>query len=271
MNITEKQIRIIRLVSDILISAMLTVTGVLFAVSCCRIYTSAQTAMFTYASIGKAYGKIAPAVYVTLALIIIGAVLSIVFPRAEKKLAAPHRSKKICTVLQRKVDISAVNSEEKAKILSERRLRRGLIIANIAVILFEAFLPLIYLFNPDTFPAKDNNSEVLRAFLIYLCMLIPLLVYETVCFIITRLSYARESELLKAAMKSGAVSKNAVDTESCKARKFCSDNEEPIILGVRIAMLAASFIFIIIGITNGGMADVLIKAVNICAECIGLG
>nr|WP_251616997.1 CD1871A family CXXC motif-containing protein [Pumilibacter muris] len=29
--------------------------------------------------------------------------------------------------------------------------------------------------------------------------------------------------------------------------------------------------FIIAGIFNGGARDVLIKAVNICTECIGLG
>jgi len=39
----------------------------------------------------------------------------------------------------------------------------------------------------------------------------------------------------------------------------------------RIAVGAIAVAFIIIGITNGGAADVLAKAIAICTECIGLG
>ena len=40
---------------------------------------------------------------------------------------------------------------------------------------------------------------------------------------------------------------------------------------VRWGLLAAAVILIIAGILNGSMQDVLIKAVNVCSECIGLG
>ena len=40
---------------------------------------------------------------------------------------------------------------------------------------------------------------------------------------------------------------------------------------IRIVLLAASIVLIAAGIMNGGMRDVLIKAINICTECIGLG
>ena len=40
---------------------------------------------------------------------------------------------------------------------------------------------------------------------------------------------------------------------------------------IRIVLLAASIALIAAGIMNGGMRDVLIKAINICTECIGLG
>ncbi len=39
----------------------------------------------------------------------------------------------------------------------------------------------------------------------------------------------------------------------------------------RIAVFAAAAVFIGLGIWNGGLWDVLVKAVNICTECIGLG
>lgn len=39
----------------------------------------------------------------------------------------------------------------------------------------------------------------------------------------------------------------------------------------RILILAAALVFILLGVMNGGARDVLVKAINICTECIGLG
>ena len=41
--------------------------------------------------------------------------------------------------------------------------------------------------------------------------------------------------------------------------------------GLRIALLAAAVVLIVLGVQNGGLNDVLVKAINICTECIGLG
>lgn len=39
----------------------------------------------------------------------------------------------------------------------------------------------------------------------------------------------------------------------------------------RIAVLLIAVIFVVAGIINGSMEDMLIKAINICTECVGLG
>ena len=39
----------------------------------------------------------------------------------------------------------------------------------------------------------------------------------------------------------------------------------------QIILLALAVLFIVLGILNGSMMDVLIKAIHICTECIGLG
>ena len=44
-----------------------------------------------------------------------------------------------------------------------------------------------------------------------------------------------------------------------------------ILLSARIALGVIAITFILVGIFNGGANDVLIKAINICTECIGLG
>lgn len=40
---------------------------------------------------------------------------------------------------------------------------------------------------------------------------------------------------------------------------------------VRILLYVIAAFFVILGIFNHGMRDVLVKAINICTECIGLG
>ena len=39
----------------------------------------------------------------------------------------------------------------------------------------------------------------------------------------------------------------------------------------RILSLVLAAVLLTFGIANGGLRDVLIKAINICTECIGLG
>ena len=41
--------------------------------------------------------------------------------------------------------------------------------------------------------------------------------------------------------------------------------------GLRLALAVLALTFIILGVMNGGARDVLVKAINICTECIGLG
>ena len=40
---------------------------------------------------------------------------------------------------------------------------------------------------------------------------------------------------------------------------------------LRRVLMAAAVLFIVLGIFNGSMKDVLIKAIKICTECVGLG
>lgn len=39
----------------------------------------------------------------------------------------------------------------------------------------------------------------------------------------------------------------------------------------RFFLLVLALALIVVGVVNGGMRDVWVKAVNICTECIGLG
>lgn len=71
-------------------------------------------------------------------------------------------------------------------------------------------------------------------------------------------SVRREIELLKAAPQQ----KPAQDGEAPK---------RPVSPVLRIVLYAAAIALVVLGVMNGGLRDVLVKAINICTECIGLG
>ncbi len=50
-----------------------------------------------------------------------------------------------------------------------------------------------------------------------------------------------------------------------------SVSEKPRRTVARAALYAAALAFLALGVLNGGLNDVLVKAINICTECIGLG
>ncbi len=268
--------KIIHLVSDAVLSLMLFVCGIAFALSCYGIYTSAETRMFTYESIGRAFGKIEIIVYITLALVAVGALLSLFLPREEEKPRPRKSAKAVCRRLAARVDLNTVDAEITAKIVVERKWRKGLFIAFAALSALEAVLPLFWLFDPQTFPAEEGqyNAEVLQGMLLYLCMLLPLLLFGIFCFLQWERSYAREETALKDALKAGAgASSVPLETEKPADQKssFFAQNMRFLKPGARLAIFLLAGALIVLGILNGGMNDVLIKAVNICAECIGLG
>ena len=48
-------------------------------------------------------------------------------------------------------------------------------------------------------------------------------------------------------------------------------NSNKFVYGTRLVVFCVAVAFVIVGIINGGAGDVLMKAINICTECIGLG
>ena len=68
----------------------------------------------------------------------------------------------------------------------------------------------------------------------------------------------------------GPLAVQAVQAGFAKQAGAGPEKEEQRVLLRRILM-AAAIVFIIMGILNGGMKDVLVKAIRVCTECIGLG
>lgn len=275
VNISDKNKKRIRLGISILISCMLVVIGILFITSCYSIYKSGHSP-FTRESISNAFSRIAVWVYITISLVIVGAAVSIVLPDEEKKLKGERSPEVMVKRLADKVDVSSIDTGIASQIQKERSLRRVLGYVRCALLVISAIIPLFYLLNPANFPAVSGeyNAEISHGMLVYLAFLFPMIAYEVAYVIVRDLSYNRESELLKKAMASGGKAQEIPEQTTClivKAYSFVKENAKQITLGVRIALVGCAIVFIVIGSLNGGMADVLNKAIKICTECIGLG
>ena len=139
---------------------------------------------------------------------------------------------------------------------AEENLRKKIAYGTAAVIAVCAVLSLGYLLNRDHFTSWDLEMVMGQMLMHTLPWIIVAFGAVIAASFVCRSSMEREIALLK------GVSGNKAPEVAAKPSH---------VLYVRIALYAVAVTLIVLGINNGGMRDVLIKAINICTECIGLG
>ena len=260
---SQEKLRKLHLIYGIVLSCIIIITGICFIVSCIDIYRSGMRP-FTYESINSHFLAIVVPVILCIVGIIGGMVLSF-FPLERIKLKGIIDTGVILNKMSAKIDISKCDEDTRAKIQRERKLRLLTNVFCIDAIIVCTVISLIYALNKNNFPANDINGEMVSAMLFILpCIIVGLgAIYATV--LIGNASYARELSLVKKALATAKAS------NSGQWSVVSGQKNEKFLLGARLTILVLAITFIIIGMFNGGMADVLYKAINICTECIGLG
>ena len=262
---SNKTKKIVYLAYGILLSIVLVVSGILLMISCYNIYSLGDRP-FTPESISAAFSKIQVILYVTIGGIAVGGLLKVILPLDEPKIKANIAPITALKRLEDKYDISACEKEDIATYKKAKTLR--LVCKIVAIVLCSILsLPaLIIALLPSSYTMDYNPSVVNLCYLI-----IPSFI---VCALIA-LAYVLSNDILvntqisslKALIADGKAQKiEKSECTACQARK-----ERYKITSARIIIAAVALIFIVLGIFNGGMADVLSKAINICTECIGLG
>ena len=138
----------------------------------------------------------------------------------------------------------------------EEKLRRGVQIVAAAALTLCAVMAGLFLLNGKNFVSWDLEV-VMGALLVHVApwAAVALAVVFVTLWALDA-SCAREAEDLKGLP--------AVKPAPVKEKAFPVGR-------LRIALYAAAVVFIVLGVMNGGLYDVLVKAINICTECIGLG
>lgn len=135
-----------------------------------------------------------------------------------------------------------------------RRLIRG---GALVLILICAVISLVYLLNGNHFTSWDLE-QVMGSMMLHVApmVLLAFLVAIAASFL-CHCSIERELTLLKG-LPLGQKTPSAAPAK------------HPLPL-IRVLLYAVAVVFIVLGVMNGGLRDVLVKAINICTECIGLG
>ena len=259
---TKKTIQHIRFVYSIALSLMLIVTGILLMISCVNIYKIGNRP-FTTENISVAFAKIAIPVWITVALTVIGIIATLFFPDEKSRVKTTKEKKSTLALLQKKLNIDACDQNMLTLLKKEQKTHTILQIAAIAIVCAVAIPAVVYALNFNNYTADHNASVIAACLWILPCTFVAMGV--SVAFIyLENASVERQIRYIKSAI---AQSKSV--TPAPQVQK--DSNHSKLVMGIRIALLVIAIALIIAGILNGGMADVLSKAINICTECIGLG
>lgn len=278
----EKTCKTVRLCYGIALSLMTAVTGALFIWQTLDIYLSGGSRPFTREIVLERLNRIAPAFWIWVVMVAAGFIIWEVFAVSCKR--APLKDD--CYALRR-LKKRVPQKVGESGLASLKAVKRGELI-NLIVKLCAAALCLAgvaygiaYLATASNFPKTDVNGEMLNmAAHLAPCVFAALLI---LCGVTLYLSISAKKQLphVKQIIASAkADEKNGVEAVYVTGNTAVADlygrwkalsNHKYFILGVRIAIAVFAVTFIILGIVNGNMRAILIKAINICTECIGLG
>ncbi len=259
----------LRLVWGILTSALILCAGGALILACVTIYRSSAPAAekFTYETIATAFSRIALLVWAAVGAILVGLVLALLLPEEGKRTGSRTDEQTALQNMARRYDLDGLPAEAADGISRLCRLRQMWTVTAAVGSAVLAIPAMVWVLLPDSYGGEDKTHEVLVGACILLgCALAAMAISLTA--VILRDRYARrERAIIKLAVANRTVVKRE---EMLSRRRSCL--EKPCVLWtVRGGILAVALLFILLGVFNGGMSDVLGKAIRICTECIGLG
>lgn len=264
----------------IFLSVFTVAVGILFLAEVADIYFSEGT--YTREIIGARFRTqmLVPFILWIVA-VIAGFVLSVVFPLSGNSKRGQDAVKSLSRMRKKMPQNAEGLSEELqsdfARVRKYELARIILWCVSAAVCLASAIATCVYVFNKTNFATKDYNAHMLDM----AKFVLPFVLVSFACCIATAIyeliSAKKELPLVKKIVASTAVGGEKQEVRSKtpawiqKIKAFCEKHGKWILLGVRLAVLAVAIVFIAVGALNGGMNDVLVKAIQICRECIGIG
>ena len=273
---SERAKKTVRIIYQWLLAFLSVAVGIAFIAQVVSIYRSTPQNPYTAERIEEHFKEIAPLFWAWIVLIAGGGVLFAVIPEEKTKPRAYTELKNTLIKLENRLPINSDFSEIKKQ--RSFRLVLGCVclllclvsgIVSLSILLDSSYTPT---FKGDFFAAHGGAADRLLTVMPWAIAAFLAAVTVSVLF---GVSEKKELGILKAELVKNAKDKG----EKRKAKKLSEKvyekfpilKSEKLLLGVRIGLGIIGVTFVVWGVSNGGMADVLAKAVEICTQCIGLG
>lgn len=262
--------RLLKSIYAVCFSVLTAVVGMLFIIQVCSIFRSAERAAFTRESISQHFKQIAvPVIFWTLALVV-NIVLGYLYPEQKEKVKPYFTANDRIKRLQKRLP-------NDAKVLRWQKTDTvGAVIGAIAAAfaLSAVIVSLVYLLdksytpvlNETIFTGHNGAADRLVRVLIW-CGGGMFLIVAAVLF--NEYFARKKEEKIKREIAENAA--KGVRVSAKKQEKKTWRYANLTLWSARGVVAIVGIVFVITGIFNGGMADVLKKAINICTQCIGLG
>ena len=257
----QEKVKKIHLIYGCIAAVIIVALGIALILSCLDIYNSGPRP-YSPESIALRFQRIAILAYACIAIAVGGIIMGLAMP-AEKKKPKAIRDERMTTE-KLKAKVSVLSPEDTVAVKKEETHRLLLRIGTAVLFAVLMIYPAIYFMDGSHFTITALNEDIRKAVCI---ALIPALIGLVMCFICSELeskSISRETDIYKKAIAEN----QSIVSPAAPAEPHKKINA---IMVARGALLAVAVCFIVLGIFNGGMKDVLDKAVAICTECIGLG
>ena len=228
------------------------------------IMDSSSMRPFTYNAelVGEYLSYLAAPIALYIASAIVAYIFYQFFPERKSDFVKPRQ----ITFLRRikKYDLAEIKDLNNKKVLKRNKIIR--LIAYIStgiVVLVSLFVSIWYMKDDKNFLLTDPVRQNVFMFLDVLPFIVLSLVWGIACVFVSDITAKQDISILK---------NEKLFVLDKKLKVLVDEKTDKIIVnGARVAIGVTAITFIVLGVLNGGMRDVFIKAINICTECIGLG
>ncbi len=259
----------IRLSYGFFVGVFTIIVGILFICLCADIY---YTEGFSREAASERLGLLLVPMILWVVSIVLGALLSELIPTVKTKKVnnMPYKSRQLRKRLLENNFFECVEEKRNLKKIDVVRAVIWLVCAIFGLVTSIIFIVKLTDFGHST--TVDVNSNILTM----LRVLLPWIILSVVLFIFAIIGEcivsAKENEILKKlCIYQNTYKQNEPTVIHNQKSVFEKYSSKQGVFVLRLTIIAVAVIFIVLGIINGGASDVLIKAVNICTECIGLG
>lgn len=259
----EKRIRLHK-ITNLITAIIIAVTGISLISCCIAICFSSADSPFSRETVGSYFKYVIIQAVALLESIIFGIAIKFSFPIEKGKLRAKPNilvTKKKLTEKLAKRDEILLRTDETIKL--EKNLRKNINIGLFTLISFFGIGALLFSFLIEY--SIDNAFEYVikvSIFSIAMALICGALIYTR--DILFNRSYKREIDAIKRLLIIANTDVPLSNEQEVKKNRHLCIN------ATRVILIFSAIALTVLGILNGGISDVLDKAVKICSECIGL-